>query len=392
MGVWRLIAKEIGHRRLNFVLAVLSVLVASATLVAALTLLHAHELRNVRELARFQDETRKTMKKLGFNVLIFPKDQNRWDLYAQDFGARTMPESYVKRLAESRIMTVNHLLPILQQKVKWQGRTVILVGTRGEIPLMHRDPKKPILAAVEPGTMVLGYELHQGMKLKAGDRATLLGREFTVGKCHAERGSKDDITIWIDLAEAQELLAKKGQINAIMALSCKCEGERLAGIRAEIASILPETQVIEFSSQSITRAEARADAARHAETSLVAQETFAAFLVPMVLIGCAGAVAALAFQNARDRRSEIGILRALGMPVRNVLVIFLGKAVLTGLIGASLGYLLGFVVGAIFGDAVFKPNLLVLVILLSPLLAALATWLPALIASQQDPALVLREE
>jgi ABC-type lipoprotein release transport system permease subunit len=33
-----------------------------------------------------------------------------------------------------------------------------------------------------------------------------------------------------------------------------------------------------------------------------------------------------------------------------------------------------------------------LVMLLSPLLSALAAWIPAMMAAQQDPAVVLREE
>ena len=426
MSVWRLVVKEIGHRKLNFGLSVLSVLVAVGALVGALTLLHAHDVRTDQMLAeklaevkrqgdKLKDDYRKMTLKFGFNLLIFPKEQNLVDLYADDYASKYMPEGYVKRLADSGIMTVRHLLPILQQKLKWpeRERTIILVGTRGEVPLAHRDPKKPMLVAVEPGTMVVGYELHRSMKLNVGDKLKLMGREFTVAKCHPERGSKDDITIWIDLAGAQQMLDKKGRINAIMALSCLCEGvKRLANIRSEIAKILPETQVIEFHSQAVMRAEARVHAANHAKSALEAakqsraelrsvREAFAAVLVPVVILGCAVWIAVLAFHNVRDRKAEIGVLRALGMHSRSVLTVFLTKAVLTGLVGAGIGYFAGFLAGRLFGEtavtgagtsSLFEPLLLLLVILLAPVLAALASWIPALIASQQDPALALREE
>ena len=392
MSVWRLIFKEIRHRVINFMLAALSVLVATATLVAAMTLLSAQEDATRRLLAKHEDDTRKSMKKLGFNVVIFPEGQNRSELYEKDYYSKTMPERYVKTLADSRIMTVNHLLPILQQKATWNNRSVILVGTRGEVPLMHREPKKPIITAVEPDTLILGYELHTAAGLKPGDETTFLGRRFTVAKCHEPRMNKDDITLWMDLAQAQRLLKKEGQINAILALSCHCSGARLTGIRDEIAGILPGTQVIEYSTKAIARAEARAQAAALHRATMGRYIAFASRLVPVVLIGCAAAVAALAFYNVRDRRGEIGILRALGMSARGVLVIFLGKASIAGVIGACVGCALGFVVAAQSAEASFDWLLCVIVIVAAPALAALATWIPALIASQQDPAVVLREE
>ena len=116
--------------------------------------------------------------------------------------SKYMPEDYVAKLADSRVMTIRHLLPSLEQRVTWpeqQGRRIVLVGTRGEVPLAHRDPKEPILVAVPPGTIVVGYELWRSLGLKPGDAVSLLGRTFKVSTCYPQRGSKDDITVWIDL-------------------------------------------------------------------------------------------------------------------------------------------------------------------------------------------------
>ena len=61
------------------------------------------------------------------------------DLYAEGYASKLMPESYTQRLAESKLITVRHLLPMLEQKLQWpeQKRTIILIGTRGEVPLSH---------------------------------------------------------------------------------------------------------------------------------------------------------------------------------------------------------------------------------------------------------------
>src|SRR5947209_2022466 len=157
MSVWRLVLREILYRRLNFGLAVLSVLVAVGCLVAVLTVLRLHDLRTNELIAvkekeakakgqKLEDDYRKINLKLGFNILILPKDQNLADLYADDYAARTMPEEYADRLAKQPLVKINHLLPSLRQRLTWpeQKRTIILEGVRGEVPIAKQSQKKPL--------------------------------------------------------------------------------------------------------------------------------------------------------------------------------------------------------------------------------------------------------
>jgi len=422
MRAGRLILREILYRRLNFALGVLSAVAAVGSLVAALTVLRAHDRRTEALVAAREAQTRERMGKLeddyrkitvnmGFNLLILPKDQNLSDLYADDYASKYMPEEYAERLARANLATINHLMPSLQQKLKWpeQERTVILIGVRGEV-LVHSPGQMPIVEAVPAGMLVAGYELHRSLKLSVGQKVKLLGREFAVARLHPERGNKDDISLWINLREAQELLGKKGLINAMLALECHCAAERLAAIRAEIGRILPDTQVIEFATQAVARAEARTRAAAEAENALERgkqdraklrheREAFAAVLVPLVMLGAALWIAFLAFHNVRERRAEIGILRALGVRSCQILAIFLGKAVLLGLLGAALGYGAGALVGWRLQEVpavltlkdVLNTALLLQVLCAAPAVACLASWLPALWAAQQDPAEILRE-
>jgi len=426
MTLWRLVLKEVLHRKVNFALGVVSVLVAVGCLVAELTVLRAHDVRTEEiiktkeretkeRMRRLEDETRKIMKKLGFNVIILPKEQNLADLYAKDYASNYMPEGYAKKLADSGIMTIRHLLPSLRQRVEWperQDRIIILIGVRGEVPALHRDPKNPILYPVPPGTMVVGYHLHKSLGLSPGDKVKLLKREFTVGKCHPERGNKDDITIWVNLDEAQELLSKQGRINEMLALKCHCVGVDIGKIREEITRVLPDTQVVELATKAFARAAARDEAAVAARRMIAAErrnreelrqerEQFAALLVPVVIVGCTVWIGFLAFSNARERRAEIGILRAIGLRSRNVFCIFLAKAALIGFAGALLGYFVGLGVGTLFGEAPLEaqaarvfwdPVLLLQVVLVAPVLSGLASWIPAMMAAQQDPAVVLLEE
>src|SRR5205823_6600127 len=133
---------------------------AVACLVGALTLLRAHDRRteqllDVRQAAaqkagaELEDSIRKITIKLGFNVLILPEDQDLHELDVEGYASKTMPEEYATRLAKSGIVTINHLLPSVTKKLEWpeQKRTIILIGTKGEVPIHNRDEKKPILDA-----------------------------------------------------------------------------------------------------------------------------------------------------------------------------------------------------------------------------------------------------
>lgn len=430
MTIWDLLIREILHRKLNFALGVLSVMVASGSLVGAVTLLRIHDIRTnqlleqkqaelARQMAQLQDDTRKAMLKLGFNVVILPKDQNLSDWYAEDYASKYMPEEYVDRLAKSGAVTVRHLLPSLQQKIEWpeRKRKIILIGARGEVPELHKNPVQPLVQPVPQGTISLGYELHRSMDIKVGDKVELMGRSFAVHACHKERGDKDDITAWIYLAEAQELLNKPGLINAILALECLCVGEEgLPLIRKEIATILDDKiQVIERGSEVIARAEARIKVEEQARASIqqekdarenlrAVRERFASILTPVVVTACAIWIAVLGFTNVRARRGEIGILRALGVCSRRILVMFLSRHVLVGALGGALGFAAG-VLAAVYFTAAREgtqirvidtglpwAGLLVLSVAGAAALAVIAGWIPTVVAARQDPAEVLREE
>lgn len=421
MNILDLTLKEITRRKLNFLLGLVSVVIAVTILVGSLTMLKGHDISTGQIIAQKEEETkqrmaaleddyRKIMKNLGFNLLLLPKDQNLGDLYADDFASKYMSEETVAKLSASKIMTIRHLLPSLQQKIKWpeQQRTIILIGTRGEVPFLHRNPKEPLLVAVPKGTAVVGYELASSLKLKTGESIQLLGKDFKIEKINEERGTKDDITIWIDLQQAQQLLQKPDLINAILALKCHCSGNEISQIRQEMSEILPGVQVIEQGTNVLTRAEARDRAGLEAQAALRAevqnrqrmrseQERFSSIFVPLVLLASGIWIGLVFFSNVRERKNEIGILRAIGVSARKILFLFLSKALLMGTVGAVLGYFMG-VFSGMKWQGLSSPKMLLdtrlflMALLLALLLSLLASWVPAFLASRQDPADILREE
>ena len=452
MSVWQLALREIRHRRLNSAMTLLSVTIAVGCLVGSQALLRSDEIQTTRILAvkqtevtaaiqtredevkkagkELQDATRKNMLKLGFNILILPEKQDTSELHLSGALSETMPESHVKALAESTMITVNHLLPSITRRITWPEKEteIILYGTRGEVPILHRGAmKKELLEAVAPGTMVVGYDLHQKLGLKVDDEVDLLGKTFKVAKLHPERGSSDDVTVWLNLKETQELLGMENLINAILALECECAGDRITEIRAEIAKLLPGTQVMERYSTAVTRAEGRARAKELADAALIEEQEngreilkreertridiqdrhygLVATLVPVALVGCSLWISLLAITNVRQRSHEIGILRAIGLSSRQILSLLLTKSLLTGLIGGIIGCTAGLLVGVQFSglsavldswQQLFESEAVLAIVILSPILApalaAAASWPTALQAARRDPAVVLQGE
>ena len=322
-----------------------------------------------------------------------------------------MPEDYVRKLSESRIMTIRHLLPILERVVEWKeqgGRKVRLVGTRGEVPFVHRKPKEPMMLPVPRGKVVMGYELWKSLHLAPGRKIRFLGREFVVYKCNPEKATKDDITIWMNLRDAQDLLGLKGKINAIFALECNCHGGLLENIRKDITSILPGTQVKELRTKALARAEARKRVREEGRLAILKEkamrkdmkmrmEKFAGIVVTIAILASAAIIGFLTLANVRARKKEIGILVSLGVGALDILFLFTGRAFLSGLSGGILGYFLclvfiwvargGGIAASMFSDAPF----LFLCVAGAPVLSVLASLPPSFSALSVEPAVVLRE-
>lgn len=433
MKLRTLILGEIRFRLIGFLGGCASITVAIACLVGAVTLLRMQDTRAERllaareqetrsEMERLEDDYRRIMRDLGHNVLIIHRDQGLAELQAHGHPQVTMPASHAQRLAQGGTETLNHLLPVLQQRVRWpeQDLDILLCGTPGQLPVLGRESfltadgrsyRNPIIPTIPAGQAHIGYGLAGQLGLSVGDRIEFMGRELRVVRILPQEGGVGDIAIWTDLTTVQRWLDLEGRINGILGLECICQVDALGRITADVQRILPDVQVLEFSSRVRARALTRQRAGQAHATAIEAEQRhqdlmarerrlFAAVLVPLALAAAAAWVFLLIHGNVRDRRAEIGILRALGLGQGRIMAIVLGKAVLMGCLGAVAGCLLGLMAVMLWGgipiqDPTFwthlDPALLLAALLLAPALCALAAWLPALWAATRDPAEMLRE-
>jgi putative ABC transport system permease protein len=116
------------------------------------------------------------------------------------------------------------------------------------------------------------------------------------------------------------------------------------------------------------------------------------------LFAAALAVGATSATTVLERRSEIGLMKALGASRRAVTSFFVAEQLFLALVGGVLGYALGIVLARALGIGIFgvAPELrwilLPIVLVLAAVVALLGSLLPLGRAARVDPAPVLRGE
>ena len=134
---------------------------------------------------------------------------------------------------------------------------------------------------------------------------------------------------------------------------------------------------------------------------------FSVFLLSIaavsLIVAAVGIVTTL-FTSVIERTREIGVLKALGFKNSTIMVLFLGEAVVIGIVGASLGLIFGVGLGYILLNLptgaeysvritpVYSPGGLLFIWIFSVIVSAIAGFYPAWRASKLNPVVALRRE
>jgi putative ABC transport system permease protein len=380
---FQLILREMRHSWLNTCLSLVA-LIATVALLVGVHLLTAAAEREARRVSR----------DLGFNLRIVPINTDPDRFFLEGYSDQTLPEEAVRQLASAAgtFLTFNHLTPALERRIRLQERDCLLTGL-GHAVTGPGDKKQPMGFHIPLGQAHVGFLLARHFNLKNGSSLRVLNRDLVVEKVLLEAGTDEDLRLYTSLADAQAILELPGRISEIKAIDCLCltaDQDPLTQIRAALKKVLPEARVLQMRTLADARAKQRQSS-----------ENVTAFAVPMTLLAAALWVGTLSILNVRQRRSEIGLWRALGSDSGSIATLFLGKAALLGLIGGTVGYFVGTTVALQFGPHLFPVTAASLqanfqlfpkALLLTSAFAALAAFLPAMIAVAQDPAGTLRAD
>lgn len=381
MSILTLILKEICHRKVNFLLGLLAAVTAVALFVSFFT---AGQASN--------RETTRLMRDMGFNIRIISKKTDMNKFWMTGFSEHTMPEQYIDLFTSQKAISYSHLVATLQGKIQWRDLDVLLTGLAPEIcPPGQKKP--PMIFEIKQGTAYIGYELAKKLKLKKADTINIRDKTFTIARTLSESGNTDDIRILLSLRDAQDILNLKGRINEIKAIDCLCfvpTDDPLAILRKELAAVLPEAKAVQIKAIATARTQQRQMVKKHF-----------GLIMPFIVVTCGAWIGVLAMMNVRDRRQEIGIMRALGYGSTKIMLLFLGKSVIIGLLGAVAGFVIGTALALNFGPDIFKlttkamkPEYVLLIwsLIAAPVFAAVSGFIPTAYAIACDPAATLRQE
>ena len=408
MRIEILVLREIMFRRKSVFAAIVAVALATGAFVGTLNLLDTYQSRTRATVAGMKteldtrvtalnDDIRAAMDILGFTSVIIPAGQNLGDYYDEDYATELMPEKYLDKLARADLTSVSHLLPRLRWRIRWPETkwTVILVGSAEQVTTLNSTAGAPAFVSIPPGCVELGYEIHHALGYITGQTVQIMGQDYTVRSCAAEDGTKDDISIRLNLGDAQALLDKTGMINEILVLAVESAWTNFSLVRAEISALLPDTRVITYSEnmaaltmariQTVTRGNTTiAVEAKAADARYRTMTVFGLVLVPVVFAVCLLWLVFQMLDSIRIRKNEIGVLYALGFCLPRIMLLFMLRAVVTGCVGGILGFVCSLVTGP------FSGVLLGVAMITACGITALATIAPLAYTALTDPAEILK--
>jgi putative ABC transport system permease protein len=199
-------------------------------------------------------------------------------------------------------------------------------------------------------------------------------------------GGAEDGFLLMSMSGMESLLGAKGRAN-VVEISIAASGEELVGlteaIRAEVPGVAP--RLVKRIADSETAVLAKLQVLVYLVTGIV-------LFLTMICVGTTMMTVVM------ERRREIGLKKAIGAENRAILAEFMGEGVILALTGGCLGvgsgYLFAQVVSmSVFAREVNLPLFLVLLTLCASLLVTiLASLIPVSMATEVEPALVLRGE
>jgi hypothetical protein len=411
---------ELKYRWQGSLLAAAAVAVAVLSVTASLHLLaefdrqtqqevHALQQRSQERMDALENEARIFAKSLGFNILIYNGTQRLETFHTDDVNTHYLTSAQAATLAAADFGLLNHHLPFLRHRYHlpaFDGE-VIIAGLEGEIYIKRRF-QQPLEVRIEPGEVQLGHTVAARLNLKAGASIAVGDAAYTVTLCRKPLGTKDDIVIFMNLADAQTLLGLGNKISGILALSCNCAAGDIAPIRAGVKKIIPEAEVVEFAIRAKARQRARAaikkaaeaevaDITRSRQTLRVQLERFSVLFAGLMVAAAVVLLFFLYSHNVKERRHEIAILRTLGVGGGQIYRLFAAKAVLLAVTGSIAGYLGALLlVQSVTAGATFcglwTTSLLLVLLAGANLVSLSASLIPVMVAARRAPGIVLNEE
>jgi putative ABC transport system permease protein len=379
---WRILLASLRHQRARLGTAALAMALGSALVSGLLNL-----------SGDIGEQVGRELRAYGANLIIRPQEPSLLvGMGGLEFGEVTAAQT----LAEADLEPVRQVkgvvgaLPYLYTVVKAGERPVILAGV-----------DFPAARSMNTWWQVQGGWPEASDQVLAGRQAAealdlVPGESLPVsydGQVQAlrvvgilETGAAEDDQLVAGLAAVQTLTSQPGRIGLAM-VSALAADRSLDAVAGEIQGLLPGAEVRTLAQFA------------QAETKVLDKVRLLIGLVAaLVLLAGALTVAGTLNTLVIERRTEIGLMKALGAADRRVAGLFLAEALSVGAVGGAAGYLGGLGLALAIGWKVFEAAITPTVWgLPGTLVVGLGvTWVAGLLPVQRalkiDPVVTLRGE
>lgn len=371
----------LGRRRERSIATILAIVVCSATLVALLGISESSAAQTARRFEKLQ----------GSSITATINSANAWEYSEQDMLNRLKPATAITS-AGTLINDAASQLTVRSPQWHTTVTASAVIGTPQGVEAIGGESiagRLPTDIDADVFTAALGKRVAKELGISMEQRTptiTINGVSVGVTGIVADKSNGASLSASIFLSpRTAKQLGLRPQNRTII---CNAASADITAVAAALPRMLnpsnPQSVTVKPPGNPATlRASLLADA--HNTSTIIA-----AVLAVVTAFGIVNTMQ----MAVTERRREIGINLALGMPAWKESMQFLCEATILGGIGASGGMLIGAVIAAVTAAArswVFLlPSTVLLVAPLGIVTGAIAGIIPAWRAARIDPAMLLR--
>ncbi|WP_299981498.1 FtsX-like permease family protein [Desulfobacula sp.] len=375
---------NIKRRKGKMLFLILGLVIGISTVVTLLSITESMT-RNIEE----------RLNQFGANIVMVPKSENLSLNYGgidvggvsyqvREFDQEKLPG--IKTIKNYKNLSI--IAPKVLGTVMVNDKNVLLMGVlfEEELALKTWWHKTGGTFPAKEDEVMLGSQVASLLGFKQGDTISLSGTSFKVATILKPTGAAEDNAIISNLSSAQKLLGKQGKLSMVE-ISAFCQGCPITELTLQIAEKFPNAKVTAMKQAVMSKMQ-----------SIDMFRSFSLGISIIVILIGSLLVLVTMMGSVNERTREIGIFRAIGFRRGHVMQIILLEAMLLGIIGGILGFVIGNLIAygiipVVMKDGVFAGinlNLGIVSILMAVALSLLASLYPAFKASNMDPSEALR--
>ena len=390
MNIFKIAFCNIKRRKVKSVFIMIGLVIGISTVIAMMSIIGA-----------MNDELGDRIDEFGANAVIMPRIEEMGTgnelLRDINYDITILAMEDIPLIFESDVSEyINIVSPKLIGAVETGSQKALIVGIDPQAEFTQKpwfSLKEQMGEKVEPGfidlpedAIILGSSAAQALDLKLADTIMLNEQKFYVFGILAESGGEEDGLIYAGLPVVQTLLKRPSELSMIE-VSAYCNACPIEEIAMGLEKALPNSRVIPLQRAALFRKE-----------TIDNFSLFGYVLSGIVLLIAVLMLVKTMISSINERTREIGIFRSIGFRKMHIVSIIFIEAGIISITGGIIGFMLGSVAAIYAGpylaqlqsNIAIQTGLLLPSVLISALIAVVASTYPAIKASRLNPAEAMR--